>query len=79
MTQMYQEVLHAAMSLPVEERCQLVDEILGSLTVEEAMPLDEEWREIIRLRWQEYKEGRVQTIPWEEVRAKARERIRRHG
>ncbi|MCE9555559.1 MAG: addiction module protein [Planctomycetes bacterium] len=78
MSLIYQDVLHAAMALPIEQRSQLADELLDSLPAEHAPPLDDEWRAIIRLRWQEYKEGRVQTIPWEDVQARARERIRKH-
>ena len=79
MNQIFQEVLYAAMSLPFEQRSQLVDELLDSIPPEDAPPLDDQWREIVRQRLQEYDEGRVQGIPWEDVQARVRDRILRHG
>lgn len=79
MSLMYQDVLHAAMALPLEQRSQLADQLWDSLPTEYAPPLDDEWREIIKQRFKDYDEGREKAIPWEEVRARARERILRNG
>ena len=67
-------ILDAAKQLPEEERVQLVDELIATFSVEEAAPLDDAWLAEIDRRSREYDAGGITTIPWEEVKERARRR-----
>jgi putative addiction module component (TIGR02574 family) len=75
----YDEVLRTARSLNETERVRLVEDLLGSLSPEEAAPLDDAWLAEIDRRSNELDSGAVQTIPWAEVRSRARERAKLNG
>ncbi|NLZ07359.1 MAG: addiction module protein [Phycisphaerae bacterium] len=63
------ELLNEAMSLPVELRAQLVDELLKSLNPTRA-EIDELWAAEAERRVAEIEAGQAELIPGEEVFAK---------
>lgn len=75
----YEEVLRTAQSLDEPERVRLVDELIGTLSSVEAVPLDDAWLAEIDRRSAELDAGAVQTIPWSEVRRQAWQRATRNG
>ena len=75
----YDEVLRTAQSLTETDRVRLVEELLGSLCPADAAPLDDVWLAEIERRSAEIDSGAVQTIPWVEVRQRARERAKLNG
>ena len=78
-TAKYDEVLQTARSLDEPERVRLVEELLGSLSPADAAPLDDAWLAEIDRRSDELDAGAVATIPWQEVRQRARERAKLNG
>ena len=75
----YDDVLRTACSLDEPERVRLVDDLLSTLSPAEAAPLDDAWLAEIDRRSAELDSGAVQTIPWSEVRRRARERANLNG
>lgn len=75
----YEDVLRMAQSLSESERIRLVEELLRSLNPTDAAPLDDVWLAEIDRRSAEIDSGAVQTIPWTEVRRRARERAKLNG
>jgi putative addiction module component (TIGR02574 family) len=69
-----EQVLNAALSLPDEERLELVEALIASLQPQDRPPLDESWREVIRRRSAELQSGAVTPVPWSEVKRRAREK-----
>jgi len=63
------KLLNEALSLPAEARAALAARLIDSL--DETVDPDAErlWAEEIARRLRELDEGRVQSIPWSEVRA----------
>ena len=78
-TMTYDEVLRTARSLDEPERVRLVEELLGSLNPEDAAPLDDAWLAEIDRRSEELDAGTAATIPWQDVRRRARERAKLNG
>jgi putative addiction module component (TIGR02574 family) len=68
------ELINEAMSLPVELRAQLVDELLKSLNPSQA-EIDELWAIEAEKRVAEIEAGKVQLIPGEQVFAELRKRL----
>ena len=75
----YDDVLRTACSLDEPERVRLVDDLLSTLSPAEAAPLADAWLAEIDRRSAELDSGAVQTIPWSEVRRRARERANLNG
>ena len=75
----YDDVLRTACSLDEPERVRLVDDLLSTLSPAEAAPLDDAWLAEIDRRSADLDSGEVQTIPWSEVRRRARERANLNG
>ncbi|MCU0914449.1 MAG: addiction module protein [Planctomycetes bacterium] len=69
-----EELINEAISLPVELRAQLVDELLKSLNPSQA-EIDELWSEEAERRVAEIETGQVRVIPGEEVFDKLRKRL----
>ncbi len=67
------ELLNAAISLPVELRAQLADALLKSLNPARA-EIDELWAAEAERRVAEIEAGKAELIPGEEVFAKLRKR-----
>lgn len=64
-----------AMKLPPEQRLELSERILGSVPIFGSKAEEEKLAETIERRWREIVEGKVQTIPGEEVFRRIRERL----
>ena len=75
----YDEVLRTVCSLDEPERVRLIEDLLGSLSPDEAAPLDDAWLAEIDRRSEELDAGTVATIPWQDVRRRAKERAKLNG
>ncbi len=64
------EVFREAFNLPERERATLAGLLIESLEPPPEADVEELWAEEAERRWREIESGAVQTIPWEEVRAK---------
>jgi putative addiction module component (TIGR02574 family) len=72
MTREAAELLKRALALPTEERANLASTLIDSLDATVDEDVEVAWQEEIRRRIDDLRSGRVSTIPWEEVRGKAR-------
>jgi putative addiction module component (TIGR02574 family) len=63
------ELIAEAISLPVEERVQLVDSLLRSLNPSES-EVEGKWAQVANRRLAEMRSGEVQAVPGEEVFAR---------
>jgi len=68
------DIIEQVESLPVEERALLVDSILQTLNRPDA-EIDRKWTETARSRLEDLRSGHVQSLPGDEVLAKARKRF----
>jgi putative addiction module component (TIGR02574 family) len=64
------QLLAAALHLPVDERSALVVALLDSLEGSADAAISEAWREELRLRKQALREGTLKAVPWTEARAR---------
>jgi putative addiction module component (TIGR02574 family) len=64
------EILRKALTLPEQERADLVGALIESLDAEVEEGAEEAWRVEIERRAKELESGTVQSIPWEVVRAR---------
>jgi putative addiction module component (TIGR02574 family) len=67
------QVLTAALALPDAARLELIEALIDSVQPPDGPPFDESWREVIRRRSAELDAGTVATVPWAEVKRRARE------
>jgi putative addiction module component (TIGR02574 family) len=81
MTRHATNVLKEALSLPEEERTEIVGALLESLEPSAEEDVDTAWRREVAARMAAVDAGEVKTIPWDEVRDEmfARLSARRHG
>ena len=64
-------IIRLALHLPLEDRVELIEALKQSLDSEPVDPsIEQAWIEVAEARYQEYLEGKVQAIPWEEVKAR---------
>jgi putative addiction module component (TIGR02574 family) len=70
------ELIDQAVSLPVEERAQVVDSLLRSLNQPES-EIDKRWAREAQRRLAEHRSGRVKAVSGEEVFEKIWERLER--
>src|SRR5439155_20953896 len=70
MQQRTRKIYEAALALPDDERAQLVDELLSTLTWDEAA--EAAWSAEIERRVSGIESGSREGVPWQEVRARAR-------
>lgn len=75
----FDEVFDAARELPEGDRVRLIDELIGTLAPEDAVPLDDSWLAEIDRRSSEFDAGGVTTVPWSVVRERSRQRLQSHG
>jgi len=76
MTAEVSELLKKALALPPEARAELADSLLESLHDEIADEgVEKAWDDEIKRRIEEIDSGKVQTIPYEEVRRRLLARI----
>ena len=71
------ELLKKALSLPVHERAELAGSLLDSLDTTIDDNAEMAWQEEIARRLYEVETGKVKTVPWDEVRRKARALLNR--
>jgi putative addiction module component (TIGR02574 family) len=71
------ELLRQALTLPDEERAELAASLIDSLDTTVDDNVEAAWQEEIARRLDEIQSGKVQGIPWEEVRRKAHKLL--HG
>jgi putative addiction module component (TIGR02574 family) len=64
------ELYEEAMRLDPEERAPLMRLLIESLDAESDQGVEDAWRIEIERRMAELDSGAVQTVPWEEVRAR---------
>jgi putative addiction module component (TIGR02574 family) len=70
------EVFTAALSLPLNARAQLAQQLIESLEVEPADPdADEAWAREIEDRISAYERGEIKARPWKEAIAEIRESL----
>lgn len=74
-----EEILHAALALPEQERSELIEELLAAQPDPDGPPFDPSWLEEIRRRSAEIDGGGIATASWEEVRARARGQLKGEG
>ena len=75
MTDSTEEMMSAALSLPDDARLELVEALIASFEPSDQPPFDDSWREVIQRRSAELASGRVTSVPWSEVKRRAREAI----
>jgi putative addiction module component (TIGR02574 family) len=63
-----EQVIQAALALPVQERERVIDELVISCVPDKGPPLDESWMAEIQRRSAELDAGLMTPIPWEEVK-----------
>jgi putative addiction module component (TIGR02574 family) len=72
MTQEAHELLQKALALPENERAELAGNLISSLETAVDADVDAAWQHEVSRRLQEVQSGSVKTVPWEDVRKKAR-------
>ena len=77
MSQSFDELFDAALTLSESERAQLVE--LLAATVGASRSLHPAWSAEFRRRAAEVESGQVKPIPWDEVRREARARLEAGG
>ena len=70
-----QQLLQAVLSLPDEERLELVQVLLASQDAPDELPFDSSWLAEIQRRSAEVEAGTVHLTPWPVVRERARKRL----
>ena len=76
MTRAAKDIVKAAIELPENERIQVVEQLLVSLDSATDKDVDAAWAAEIERRSREIKEGTVRPVLWEEVKSRARKRVR---
>jgi len=65
----------AALALPEEDRVELADRLLGTLSPDVPSQLHPAWRAELKRRSDQIEAGEVAAIPWDEVRRLAWEAV----
>jgi len=68
MTRHAENVLQAALTLPEEERVEIVGALLESLESSADSEVESAWRQEVAARVAALDAGEVETVPWSEVR-----------
>jgi putative addiction module component (TIGR02574 family) len=72
----YNTLLSDASQLPLDARIQLIEALWDTLPEDVVPALSDEWVTEINRRSDEYDAGKVQTIPWEQIRSDAVGRLK---
>jgi putative addiction module component (TIGR02574 family) len=72
MTEEAHELLQKALALPDKERAELAGNLISSLDATFDQDVDAAWQQEVVCRLDDVESGRVETVPWEEVRQKGR-------
>jgi putative addiction module component (TIGR02574 family) len=70
-----QSILQQAMSLPPDQRLELLDALDAVTAAEAPLTLDQDWIDELDRRWAAYESGESKVYTWEEVKAEARRRL----
>jgi putative addiction module component (TIGR02574 family) len=70
-------LLLGALELPLDQRAELVAELLASMDGEADSDVDAAWGAEIERRARQVLNGETETVPWETVRAEALAKINR--
>ncbi len=73
------DLYQAALALPEEERAELADRLLGTLSPDVPSQLHPAWRDELKRRSAQIESGEVAPIPWDEVRRLAWEAVAEDG
>jgi putative addiction module component (TIGR02574 family) len=73
------KLVDTALDLPEDDRVQLIDALIDSVSPEEAVSLDEAWLKEIERRSAEVDAGLVKPVPWEDVKKRLLRKSRRHA
>ena len=74
---LFDQILRAALDLPLDARAMLANRLLESLEDSEQTEIDAAWVEEIDRRIRDIDEGRVKLVPGEEVMERLRTRYKR--
>jgi putative addiction module component (TIGR02574 family) len=69
-----QQLFDAALSLPDDDRVELVEALIASFRPDDRPPFDDSWRAVFERRSAELQAGRATPVPWAEVKRSAREK-----
>jgi putative addiction module component (TIGR02574 family) len=69
MSRVVEQLYEQASQLPAEDRAELAGRLLESIE-EPDVGVEQAWAAEIGRRMEDYRAGRVKTIPWSEVRAR---------
>ncbi len=72
-------VYQAALALPEEERAELADRLLNTLSPDIPSQLHPAWRDELRRRSAQVDAGEVDLVSWEEVRRRAWQAVAEDG
>ena len=61
------QIISAALALPVESRAKLAESLLNSLLPPEQKEIDAAWAQEAERRIREYESGQIKTIPADEI------------
>jgi putative addiction module component (TIGR02574 family) len=76
MTQVAKDIIKAAIELPKRDRVEVVEQLLVSLEPEGDEEVDAAWVVEVERRSRKIKEGIVRKASWDEVKSRARKRVR---
>lgn len=81
MTESTEQLLQSALTLPEEERLELVEALLAECDRALARPFDDAWLAEVHRRSAEIDAGTAKLTPWPEVKLRVRKRLeeRRDG
>jgi putative addiction module component (TIGR02574 family) len=79
MTPSIDQVMETALTLTPSQRAQLVDQLIATLSPEDAAPLDDAWLAEIERRSDAFDTGTVETVSWAELRNRVRQRLDSHA
>jgi putative addiction module component (TIGR02574 family) len=72
MTQEAHELLQKALALPDKERAEPAGNLISSLDTTVDQDVDAAWQEEVVRHLHDVQSGKVDTVPWEEVRQRGR-------
>jgi putative addiction module component (TIGR02574 family) len=70
-----EQIFQAALSLPDEDRHQLIEALIAAEDMGGAPSFDEAWRAIVQRRSAELDAEKVQAAPWQDVRDRVHKKI----
>jgi len=71
------QIIEAAKGLKLDDRMDVVDELVASVTSDEQREIDKAWEEEIERRIDDLESGKVEAIPGEQVFAQLKAKYKR--